>query len=381
MLTDSPFNTKVGRNDPCWCGSGLKFKRCHLGREQMGGTNPWNKAKEIEKVRSVRMCLHPEAGTASCRAGIIRAHSVQESVLRMIATDGHVYGWNRHTAALLNNGGNVTLARIGVNDASTFTGMCGHHDDATFAPLEKRVFTATPEQCFLLAYRSVCRELFVRRCRPGVIDVMRSMDHGKSLEAQAYIQTYASAFSQGSQLGNDDLECHKTHYDKVLTAGDFDELKSLVIWLKHVPGIMCSGLTYPECDFDGNQLQRLDSPGRLDLLTFSSIGCADGGAVVFSWLRNSDDACQRFVDSLLRLPQALIPHAFARFLFGFCENIFISPSWWESLSQNDREGLRLRMQTEASPDVPPSPDCLMDDGRRAVNWQIASVQVMGGNSK
>jgi uncharacterized protein YecA (UPF0149 family) len=21
--------TKVGRNDPCWCGSGKKFKRCH----------------------------------------------------------------------------------------------------------------------------------------------------------------------------------------------------------------------------------------------------------------------------------------------------------------------------------------------------------------
>ncbi len=20
---------KVGRNDPCWCGSGKKFKRCH----------------------------------------------------------------------------------------------------------------------------------------------------------------------------------------------------------------------------------------------------------------------------------------------------------------------------------------------------------------
>jgi preprotein translocase subunit SecA len=20
---------KVGRNDPCWCGSGVKFKRCH----------------------------------------------------------------------------------------------------------------------------------------------------------------------------------------------------------------------------------------------------------------------------------------------------------------------------------------------------------------
>jgi preprotein translocase subunit SecA len=27
----APANTgpKVGRNDPCWCGSGKKFKRCH----------------------------------------------------------------------------------------------------------------------------------------------------------------------------------------------------------------------------------------------------------------------------------------------------------------------------------------------------------------
>ena len=24
---------KVGRNDPCPCGSGKKFKRCHLGHE------------------------------------------------------------------------------------------------------------------------------------------------------------------------------------------------------------------------------------------------------------------------------------------------------------------------------------------------------------
>lgn len=25
----------VGRNDPCWCGSGRKYKKCHLGREQL----------------------------------------------------------------------------------------------------------------------------------------------------------------------------------------------------------------------------------------------------------------------------------------------------------------------------------------------------------
>ncbi|HFT8046801.1 TPA: SEC-C metal-binding domain-containing protein [Klebsiella pneumoniae] len=25
---------KIGRNDSCWCGSGKKYKKCHLGREK-----------------------------------------------------------------------------------------------------------------------------------------------------------------------------------------------------------------------------------------------------------------------------------------------------------------------------------------------------------
>jgi uncharacterized protein YecA (UPF0149 family) len=26
---------KIGRNDPCPCGSGLKFKKCHLGKDKI----------------------------------------------------------------------------------------------------------------------------------------------------------------------------------------------------------------------------------------------------------------------------------------------------------------------------------------------------------
>ena len=34
-LTPRQMETrKVGRNDPCPCGSGKKFKRCHLQKEQ-----------------------------------------------------------------------------------------------------------------------------------------------------------------------------------------------------------------------------------------------------------------------------------------------------------------------------------------------------------
>ena len=26
----APVRSKLGRNDPCWCGSGKKYKACHL---------------------------------------------------------------------------------------------------------------------------------------------------------------------------------------------------------------------------------------------------------------------------------------------------------------------------------------------------------------
>jgi SEC-C motif-containing protein len=28
-----PKEVALGRNDPCWCGSGKKYKRCHLGKD------------------------------------------------------------------------------------------------------------------------------------------------------------------------------------------------------------------------------------------------------------------------------------------------------------------------------------------------------------
>jgi len=27
--SDNPKAAKLGRNDPCWCGSGKKWKKCH----------------------------------------------------------------------------------------------------------------------------------------------------------------------------------------------------------------------------------------------------------------------------------------------------------------------------------------------------------------
>jgi preprotein translocase subunit SecA len=37
-VTSTIRNTgpKLGRNDPCWCGSGKKYKKCHHGKDAPG---------------------------------------------------------------------------------------------------------------------------------------------------------------------------------------------------------------------------------------------------------------------------------------------------------------------------------------------------------
>ncbi|MCP4129399.1 MAG: methionyl aminopeptidase [bacterium] len=37
--------TKLSRNDPCWCGSGKKYKKCHLASDLEKGTGPEKDAK------------------------------------------------------------------------------------------------------------------------------------------------------------------------------------------------------------------------------------------------------------------------------------------------------------------------------------------------
>ncbi len=34
LKTEEEEIPRLGRNDPCWCGSGKKYKRCHLEEDE-----------------------------------------------------------------------------------------------------------------------------------------------------------------------------------------------------------------------------------------------------------------------------------------------------------------------------------------------------------
>ena len=239
--------------------------------------NPWEVDAIRRKAYTKKYCLAPDAGDAACSGGIVNAHSVQGTLLRRIARDGHVYGDVSSIGTLQRNLGQFTYGLVGVNLASTFTGFCNLHDTKIFAPIEKGDFIAGPEQCFLLAYRAMCREVFVKRATLENADWIVQNVPPCTL-------ALAKAHRNLTEVGLRDLQWHKDAYDRDLRSNNFSALEWVAIELSNTPDFVCSGLCFPDYDFAGKRLQDLsDVKARMQLVTFSVIPTQGGGIVVFAW--------------------------------------------------------------------------------------------------
>ena len=351
-----------------------------MNRERQEPLNPWEALKEFNKSFSTEVCLAPAPMKANCSGTISKAHTVPKSgSLQKIARNGHVYSLILSPENLSKYGGKLHPQLIGINRASTFTGFCTVHDNKIFSKIEKQPFVASPEQCFLLAYRALARELYMKKAAQAFqSNVMRQADRGKSLEQQFAIQSYNQAYEKGVSAGLSDAEYYKDKYDKVLLSQDFSSVRAYAIELKDPPPVMCSAGLLPEQDFYGNQLQNLlDLETRPHFLSSTSFYGGQTGAIVFTWLSESDNTCRKFIDSLLSLPPHRLTDALIRFFFEFSENLHIQPDWWDNLPDSNRTELINRLSASANPLSPQKSGCIAEDGIHYDDWPILELKSVG----
>lgn len=364
---------RPGRNDPCWCGSGKKYKNCHWGRQDAPRVQAWELDKHLRERIASGECLHLGAAVGSiCGKPAIGSHTVSRAMLKRIARNGHVYQHSDTVQGLEKAHGRLTVKLIGVNDASVMRVFCKRHDGPAFAPLEQARFTGSPTQCFLLGYRALCHALFEKRSALKFIPEMRGFDRGKPLALQVAMQSLIDAQAKGYELSIRDMNEQKQRFDAVLAGGDYAGIRAFIVALDRVPDILCSGAIYPEADFAGQLLQNMeDFSLKHELMTFSLIATDNGGAFVFAWHSGSNAVCRRLAASLDRLADDELPHAVVRFVLEFCGNHYFKPDWWDKAENNVKEALTARFQTSATMWLKRSQDCLADDGLRAVSWKVA----------
>jgi hypothetical protein len=304
--------------------------------------NPKAAADLIESFRkrfSSKTCMAPHANH---EGPIISAHTLSvEAMLRHIAVDGHVYVATQ-TKHLAKGTFPIAVQRRGLRDVTVFNGFCQKHDRELFACIETEPFLFRRQQTFMLAYRAVARECYLKRrmCESFPTPEQFADMHGITDKLQ--FSEEALLFQAASLSGAEDVEGLKTKLDGLLLNHSWDRIVTRAILFPNKPTVLAAGAFQPFFDMDGNQLQDFeDLDAEMSQVCMSVIPIDTGGAAIFSWLDSSDSAPERFFESVAKagdLTSAVI-HA----IFDNTENFAISPGWYETLAESERRYLFSRI--------------------------------------
>ncbi|WP_342609711.1 SEC-C domain-containing protein [Vibrio tritonius] len=367
---------KIGRNTKCWCSSGKKYKNCHLNRDKQTPVSKGEAISHSNKIRNRKCCYVPEQLRHECSKKIINAHTISKSgSLIEIADDtNHVLGLKISLENLIKNNGKLAPERIGVNQASTFKGFCSTHDKSLFACIEDRPFVGDDEQCFALMYRSVAKELYAKEGSLDNAQFIKGADKGLDLLSQISIQDVANGNEIGVETSMKELADFKVQLDEQLLGRKQNNFSHLIIKsLAPIP-VAVSAILAPFSDFNGNEIQDLGNLSIVpDVITFNSFSSAGCGYVVFSWIKGRA-IINSFIESLLDKGEDKLFSNLVRFFFGSAENTFISPSWWDSLSDKQQEKIKTLIMSGVDPFEFEPEKLLLDDGIDFSGWQFESIE-------
>ena len=359
---------KMGANEPCWCLSGKKWKRCHKDREQQPPVNNFEQSAAIRTESAKGYCSHPAASESTCSKRIVRAHTVQKrGGLEAIAEKGHVVSTKSAFENLSQNDGELKPSEVGVRGASTFMGFCNRHDTEMFRSIETGVPTLRTETMFLLSFRALAYELFAKRTFIRIIEILRESDKGKPFEEQCGIQEYCHTIGQGSLRGLDDLERWKADYDSAFLEKKYDGYRFFGVAFTGILPIVACGAFHPEFDFAGGSLQRLgratDKPYQH--VTYNVTVMGGRTIAALGWLESDSGPAAAFATSFASLAVSEKAEASIRLGFEHLENIYLKPGWWRALPDRTRKALTQRMRSGAG-QLERTPDCLRPDGHSYV---------------
>lgn len=326
------------RNAPCWCGSGLKYKKCHYAREEQEKENPWDAIAANRKAFKQKKCWAADVGLGSCQGSIIRAHTVSKgSNLRKIAKDGHVLQYSASIEALEKNVGKLSVKPIGINEASVFNGFCAYHDQTLFSCIENEQYSGRPDQNLAVAYRTLSRELFGKDAMAEMKTILRGADKGQELPTQINLQALIAELDAGNAAARKELRVTHNALTDALVHQRPATLRSLVIAFDGRLPFMFAGAWSPFTDLYGAALQTGYLDEMLEQVVFTSFAGDPGDFICVSWRHTKDPPGRVIADQIDVLPGDQKAKFCLQFVVKHIENIFFDPAWFEGLNQRQRD--------------------------------------------
>lgn len=323
------------RNKQCWCGSGQKYKKCHLNRDNQERSNPWDAIIASRKAFQKKTCWALGVGLGPCEGKIIRAHTVSKGAnLSKIAKDGHVMCYRM--ADRKKAGRKLLPKSTGIREASVFYGFCSYHDRELFSCIENEPYTGRADQNLTIAYRTLSRELFGKDATSELNTILRNADKGQDLQSQIIHQAIIRKMDQSNEAARREQRATHQAIIDALVCKKFRRLRSLVIEFDGRLPFMFAGAWSPFYDLHGIQLQKGYIDEQLQQIFFSSFVGDPNDFICISWLDTPNAPGKAIADQIDMLPEDNQANICLQFVVKHVENIFFNPAWFEGLDQKQR---------------------------------------------
>lgn len=336
FLEVTNFSSNNPRNKECWCGSGKKFKKCHLNKEKMTALTIQEEQDYLKKIdKDLKLCLFNKFEN-SCSKDIIKAHSVsKELFLRKISRNNKVYSLKMDMIKH-----KISIRDTGINEASIFYGFCNKHDTNLFKDFEIEKFIASSNQLLKIGYRSLCLEIFKKMIVIKKYNFFKeTKDRGKNLLDQYNIQMNLNIEIEFNKNSLFKLEKIQNLLHNDILNNTSKEMKHCLITLENPQKILCSSIISPEFNFNSERLQKLENTTNSKNLFLNSFIFNNIGYILISWLVEENDYGKNFSNSIFS-ESRLINHKLIALILMHTENIYISPDWWDNLTDNERKNLK-----------------------------------------
>jgi len=324
------------RNAPCWCGSGKKYKKCHLNRDSQKRENPWDAVDANRKAFQQKKCFASNSGLGACNGSIVKAHSISRANLRKIAKSGTVIHYNSRILKMNKNNSKPSAEKIGIGKASVFYGFCEKHDRNLFSCIENESFSGRPDQCLAIAYRTMSRELYLKDAASHLPVTLHGADKGMSLAYQIHYQQFLNSIRIGNEAAKEELGKTYQKLTQALVSRRPEILQSLVLRFDRPLPFLFAGAWSPFNDLYGKFLQDGYTGDILEQIFLSSFTSENTGYVCISWLDKKDAPGKIIAEQIQNLPTEKKSEAILLLSVMNIENIFYDPVWYRSLKSNQQ---------------------------------------------
>ncbi len=279
---------------------------------------------------------------SNCNGKIIEAHTLSSGLmLKPISFESKVYAppvanmsYSPYNKDIIQA---FKLKKIGIGNVSTFNGFCAHHDKTLFSPLEDKPFYFEQQQLFMLMYRTVLKELYLKNASLNFIK--STLIEDPLLEMEQLLR------AKGIVKSIEDIEKNKQKLDMHLKKEDWGRVINNILIFNSKPTLVASSPFYPEKTITGEILQDLlNFDIELSQLVFSIIPVEQNTktAIIISYLDTEpNNTPNMFFNSIKEAKHKKA--AIIEIILNHVENFAVSPIWYEGLDQARQEYFLKKM--------------------------------------